>query len=165
MGKILSRLVQSVDQRVGVKQDHRKGEPAQITKYHKIPKTLAPGLIFFKGPFWGLIFRVAYIWRGLSTEGIYSFCFVLLCIWEQFPSTSPPPGGGGAIFGGAIEQKVFCVMSLGAYNWRGLFMYVEGLIFRILRYMPTLPDMALISRVYLGVRTWELFLCLYLLFV
>ena len=40
-------------------------------------------------------------------------------------------GGGGAIFGGAIEQKVFCVMSLGAYNWRGLYMYVEGLIFRI----------------------------------
>ena len=94
VGKILSRLVQSVDQRVGVKQDHRKGEPAQITKYHKIPKTLAPGLIFFKGPFWGLIFRVAYIWRGLSTEGIYSFCFVLLCIWEQFPSTSPLGAGG-----------------------------------------------------------------------
>ena len=162
MGKILSRLVQSMDQRVGVKQDHRKGEPAQITKYHKIPKTLAPRLIFFKGPFWGLIFGVAYIWRGLSTEEIYRFCFVLLCIWEQFPSISPWGGGGGGailILEEQLNRRFFVLWVWGAYNWRGLYMYVEGLIFRISRYMPTLPDMALISRVYLGVRTWELFLC------
>ena len=82
MGKILSRLVQSVDQRVGVKQDHRKGEPAQITTYHKIPK-ISPGTYIFPRPF-----LMAYFRRGLSTEGIYHFCFVLLCIWEQFPSTS-----------------------------------------------------------------------------
>ena len=38
---------------------------------------------------------------------------------------------GGLIFGGAIELRVFYVPSLGAYIWRGL--YMEGLIFRILR--------------------------------
>ena len=100
----------------------------------------------------------AYFQSGLYLEGLiyggnlqFLLCFTLYL--RAISKYKPPPGGGGAIFGGAIEQKVFCVMSLGAYNWRGLFMYVEGLIFRILRYMPTLPDMALISRVYLGVRT------------
>ena len=33
----------------------------------------APGLIFFKGPFEGLIFGGAYIRRGLSTEGNLRF--------------------------------------------------------------------------------------------
>ena len=32
--------------------------------YRKIPKK-APGLIFFKSPFWG-----AYFWRGLYSEGL-----------------------------------------------------------------------------------------------
>ena len=61
----------------------------------------------------GLIFRGAYIWRGLSTEGNLHFnidwaslivgrkftVFALLCfVFEgNFPSTSP----GGLIFGGA----------------------------------------------------------------
>ena len=101
----------------------------------------------------------AYFQSGLYLDGLIyggNLQFLLYCFTLYLRAISkykPPPGGGGAIFGGAIEQKVFCVMSLGAYNWRGLYMYVEGLIFRILRYMPTLPDMALISRVYLGVRT------------
>ena len=40
---------------------------------------------------------------GLACSGkeIYHFCFVLLCIRGQIPSTSPPPGGGGHKFGGA----------------------------------------------------------------
>ena len=48
----------------------------------------APGVIFFKGPFWGLIFGGAYIRRGLCTEG--NLRFVLLCIRGKIPSTSPP---------------------------------------------------------------------------
>ena len=51
-----------------------------------------------------------------SWKEIYLFCFVLLCIWGQFPSTSP----GVLIFRGVIKQRDFCVMSLG-----GLY---EGLI-------------------------------------
>ena len=80
----------------------------QGCKYRKILK-ISPGLIFFKGPFWG-----AYFWRGLSTEGnlhfkidwasrivgskftVFAlFYFVFDC---NFPSTSPR----GLIFGGAI---------------------------------------------------------------
>ena len=45
-----------------------------------------------------------------------------------------------------LNRRFFVLWVWGAYIWRGLYMYVEGLIFRILRYMPTLPDMALISR-------------------
>ena len=65
---------------------------------------------------------------GLACSGkkIYHFCFVLLCIQGQIPSTSPPGGWGAYIrwgdltegflrfeFGGAIFG--------GAYTWRGLF--------------------------------------------
>ena len=68
---------------------------------------------------------------GLACCGkeIYHFCFVLLCIRGQIPSTSPPRG---LIFGGAISRRVFCVGG-GAYIWRGL--YKEGLILGILRYL------------------------------
>ena len=64
---------------------------------------------------------------GLACSGkeIYHFCFVLLCVRGQIPSTSPP---GGLIFGGAIYRRVFCVMILGG-------LYMEVLIFRILQYV------------------------------
>ena len=42
----------------------------------------------------------------------------------QFPSRSPR----GLVFGGAIYRRVFCVTSLGG-------LYLEGLIFVILRYL------------------------------
>ena len=104
----------------------------QIT-YHKIPKW-APGLIFFKGPFWG-----AYFWRGLYSEGlmyggkfcvsksiglacsgkeIYHYCFVLLCIRGQISSTSPP---GGLYSEGWFKGGFFCITILGG-------LYLEGLI-------------------------------------
>ena len=78
MGKILSRLVQSVDQRVGVKQDHRKGEPAQITTYHKIPK-ISPGTYIFQRPFLRAYFRRGLYLEGLIYEGNLPFllCFTL----------------------------------------------------------------------------------------
>ena len=56
------------------------------------------------------------------SKGIYHFCFVLLCIRGQIPSTSPPPPLGG-----------------GAYIRRGVTilggLHLEGLIFGILRYL------------------------------
>ena len=55
---------------------------------------------------------LAYSWKE-----IYGFCFVLLCIWGQFPSTSTRE----LIFGGAIKRRGFWVTSLGA-------LYLEGLI-------------------------------------
>ena len=64
-----------------------------------------PGAYFFQRPF----LRGLY-WEGLIYKGkfafpnrlgqpccwkeIYRFCFVLLCIWGQFPTTSPPGGRG-----------------------------------------------------------------------
>ena len=40
---------------------------------------------------------------GLACSGkeIYHFCFVLLCVRGQIPSTSPP---GGLIFGGDLSE-------------------------------------------------------------
>ena len=56
---------------------------------------------------------------------------VLLCIWGRFSSTSTPPSGGlypeGGFNGGFFALRVW-----GVYIWRSL--YLEGLIFGILRY-------------------------------
>ena len=92
------------------------------------------GLYISKALFEGLIFGGAHVRREIcvskliglafSWKKIYRFCFVLLCIRGQFPSTSPPPPGGlyskGPCNGGFLALRVW-----GAYTWRGL--YKEGL--------------------------------------
>ena len=82
----------------------------------------------------GLIFGGAYVRReicisksiGLACSGkeIYHFCFVLLCIRGQIPSTSPP---GGLYSEGRFNIGFFALRFLGAYIWRGL--YMERLIY------------------------------------
>ena len=115
-------------------------------RYRKIPK-ISPGAYIFQWPFLrglfleGLIFEGAYLRRGIcvlksiglaySWKEIYRFCFVLLCIWGQFPSTSPP---GGFYSEGRCNGGFFALRVWGAYIWRGF--YKEGLIFGILRYFP-----------------------------
>ena len=106
--------------------------------YSKIPK-INPGLIFFKGPFWG-----AYIRRGLSTEGNLRFkidwaslivglnlpfllCF-FFCIWGKISKYKPP---GDLYLEGRFNGGFSVLPAWGAYIWRGL--YMEGLIFEILR--------------------------------
>ena len=100
-------------------------------KYCKIPK-ISPGAYIFQRPFLrglfleGLIFRGAHLRKGICVsksirpanrwKEIYHFCFVLLCIWGQFPSTSPP---GAYIWRGDVTEGN-CVMSLGC-------LYLEGL--------------------------------------
>ena len=71
-------------------------------------------------------------WIGLSCSGkeIYHFCFVLLCIRGQIPSTSPP---GGLYSEGRFNVGFFALLFWGAYIWRGL--YMEKLIYGILRYV------------------------------
>ena len=64
-----------------------------------------------------------------SRKEIYHFCFALLCIRGQIPSTSPP---GGLYSEGRFNGGFFALRVWGAYIWRGL--YMEGLIFGILRY-------------------------------
>ena len=66
---------------------------------------------------------------GLACSGkeIYHFCFVLLCIRGQIPSTSPPRG---FYLKGRFNGGFFCVTILGV-------LYLEGLTFEILRYSFT----------------------------
>ena len=90
--------------------------------YRKIAK-ISPGAYIFQRPFLrglfleGLIIGEAYVRReicvsksiGLACNGreIYHFCFVLLCIGGQIPSTSPR-GAYILIFQGAITRRGFC---------------------------------------------------------
>ena len=52
---------------------------------------------------------------------------VFLCFTLYLTDISKNKPPAGLIFGGAIERRVFCVTSLGG-------LYMEGLIFGILRY-------------------------------
>ena len=103
-----------------------------LWSYRKFRK-ISPRAYIFQRPFWAASF-----WRGLCTQGNLRlkidlpFFFVLLCIWRKFRSTSPP---GGLYLEGRFNGGFFCNTSLGAYVWRGL--YMEGLIFGILRYNNT----------------------------
>ena len=106
----------------------------------------APGLIFFRGPFWG-----AYVWRGLYSKGnlrfkielaslLFGSKFTIFALFHlvfegNFPSTSP----WGLIFGGAIYRRVFCITSLEGLYLEGL-IHMEGLIFRILQYFKFLTN-------------------------
>ena len=86
----------------------------------------------------GLIFGEAYVRREIcvsksivlacSGMEIYHFCFLLLCIRGQIPSTSPP---GSLYSEGRFNGGFFALQFWWAYIWRGLNM--EGLIFGILR--------------------------------
>ena len=94
--------------------------------YREIPKI---GV----GAFWGLIFGGAQLsmegnfkvdWASLIVGGKFTcFCFVLLCIWGQFPSTSPQ---GAYIWRGDLKQGFLryefgWLIFGGANAWRGLF--------------------------------------------
>ena len=106
--------------------------------YRKIPK-ISPGAYIFQRPFLrglfleGLIFGGACLRReicvsksiGLTVSFLLCYTLYLMAIFQvQAP--------GGLIFGGRFNGGFFCVTGLGAYIWRGL--YMEGLIFEILRY-------------------------------
>ena len=62
---------------------------------------------------------------GLPCSGkkIYHFCFVLLCIGGQIPSTSPP---GGLYLEGPFYGGFFPLQFWGAYIWRVLFSEFYG---------------------------------------
>ena len=114
------------------------------SNYRKISK-ISPEAYIFQKPFLrglfleGLIFGGACVRReicvsksiGLACSGkeIYHFCFVLLCIRGQIPSTSRP---GSLYSEGRFNEGFFALRFWGAYIWRGL--YREGPIFGILRY-------------------------------
>ena len=67
---------------------------------------------------------------GLACNGkeIYHFCFVLLCIRRQIPSTSPPGGlySEGQFNEGFFALRFWGLIFGGAYAWRGLFSEFYG---------------------------------------
>ena len=97
-------------------------------EYRNIPK-ISPGADIIQRPFLrglfleGPIFGGAYVRReicvsksiGLACSGkeIYHFCFVLLCIRGQIPSTSPP---GGLYSEGRFNREFFAFRFWGAYK-------------------------------------------------
>ena len=104
-------------------------------------KKQAPGIIFSKALFEGLIFGGAYLWReicvskliglALQFEGnFYRFCFVLLCIWGQFSKYKPP---GGLYLKGQFNGGFFALRVWGAYIWKGLIFWN----FTIFRFNPS----------------------------
>ena len=95
-------------------------------------KALFEGLTFGGGGLYseGLIYGGKFAfqnWSGkpYSWKEIYNFCFVLLCIWGQFPCKSPREG---LYLEGQFNGGFFAFLG-------GL--YLEGLIFGILRYFPS----------------------------
>ena len=121
-------------------------------KYRKIPK-ISPGAYIFQRPFLrslileGPIFGGAYVRReicvsnliGLACSGkeIYHFCFVLLCIRGQIPSTSPPGGlfSEGRLNGGFLRYDFGGLIFGGACTWRGLFSEFYGMFIWDLQYL------------------------------
>ena len=110
----------------------------RLGTYRKIPK-ISPGAYNFQRPFLrglfleGLIYGQIFVFQDqlgypYSWKEIYPFCFLLLLIWGQFPSTH---------LEGRFNRGFFALRAWGAYIWRGL--YMKGLIFRILRYVPPPP--------------------------
>ena len=66
-----------------------------------------------------------------SGKEIYHFCFVLLCIRRQIPSTSPPGGlySAGRFNGGFFALRFWGALYLEGlnYKWRGLFSEFYGI--------------------------------------
>ena len=105
----------------------------------KIPK-ISPGAYIFQRPFGGPYIRreicvaksigLAYTWKANKKKIVlpHRLCFVLLYICGQFPSIGP----GGLYSRERFDGGFFALRVWGANIWRGL--YMEGLIFGILRY-------------------------------
>ena len=139
MGKLIVVHIMAVDSVINVWMQW-----VQRAHRHKIlnPK-ISPGAYIFQRSFLRLILGGACIWRGLSTEGNFTFhkrlgqpyswkdiylsCFVVLCICGQFPSNSPP---GCLYLEGRFNEGFFALQIWGAYICRGL--YMDWLIFGIL---------------------------------
>ena len=102
------------------------------------------GLYFSKTLFEGLIFGGAYIRRGLSTEGnlrlkidwtsliVGSKFTIFALFYFVFEGSFQEQAPGGLYWEGRFNGGFFALRVWGAYIWRGL--YMEGLIFGILRY-------------------------------
>ena len=87
----------------------------------------------------GLIFGGAYLWREIGVSQSIELALqlegnlpVLLCFTLYLRAISKYKPPGGLYLKGRFNGGFFALRVWGAYIWRGL--YMEGLIFRILRY-------------------------------
>ena len=75
--------------------------------------------------------------RALFLEGNLPFFFVLLCNWEQFPSTSPRGKRDlyleGRFTEGFLRYEFGGFIFLGAYTWKSLFLDFYGTSYRVPR--------------------------------
>ena len=72
-------------------------------------------------------------WASLMVGSKFTVFALFYFVFEgNFPSTSPP---GGLYLEGRFNGGFFALPVWGAYIWRDL--YMEGLIFGILRYLFT----------------------------
>ena len=95
--------------------------------------------LFLEGPIYGGKFA-AYLWReicvskssglALQLEGNLLF---LLCFTLYLRAISEYKSPGGLYMERRFNRQFFALQGWGAYIWRGV--YMEGLIFRILRYI------------------------------
>ena len=114
--------------------------------YRKIPK-ISPGAYFFQRPFLrglfleGLIFVGAYLRRAICVSKSIGLALklevnlkFLLCFTLYLRAIFQVQAPGGLYLEGRFNGGFFALRFWGAYNfiWRGL--YMEGLIFGILRY-------------------------------
>ena len=92
----------------------------------------------------GLIFGGAYLRKDICVSksiGLALYlegnlpCFLCFALYLRatLKYKPPPPGGGGLYLEGRFNGGFFVLRVWGAYIWRGL--YMEGLIFGILRYL------------------------------
>ena len=73
-------------------------------------------------------------WAGLIVGSKFTvyLCFTLYL--RAISKYKPSPGGGGGVYlEGRFNGGFLALRAFGAYIWRGL--YMEGLIFGILRYL------------------------------
>ena len=98
---------------------------ALLTCPHLIQKSIFHCLLFRPFAFWwrANLHRERDAWerRSLFHASMLHFCFVLLCIWGRFPSTSPTPLPGRLYLEGRFNGGFFALRVWGACTWRGFF--------------------------------------------
>ena len=121
-----------------------------LTEYRKIPK-ISPGAYIFQRPFLrglileGLIFGGAYLRREICASKSIGLAWslevnfpILLCFTFYLRAIFQVQAPRGLYLEGRFNGGFFALLVWGAYIWRGL--YMEGLIFGILRYVQILEN-------------------------
>ena len=72
-------------------------------------------------------------WLSLIVPSKFTVFALFYFVFEDNFQVQVPGGGGGLYLEGRFNGGFFASLVWGAYIWRGL--YLEGLIFGILRYL------------------------------